>query len=50
MQDVLYLGLIVGFLALSWGLVEPYGLPLVDPGHVEAERLHQKEQHDQVER
>ena len=22
MQDVLYLGLIVGFLALSWGLVE----------------------------
>ena len=22
MQDILYLGLIVGFLALSWGLVE----------------------------
>jgi len=22
MQDVLYLGLIIGFLALSWGLVE----------------------------
>jgi len=22
MQDILYIGLIVGFLALSWGLVE----------------------------
>jgi len=22
MQDVLYIGLIIGFLALSWGLVE----------------------------
>ena len=30
--------------------VEPDGLPLVDPGHVEPERLHQKEQHDQIER
>ncbi len=30
--------------------IEPDGLPLVDPGHVEPERLRQSQQHDQVER